>query len=71
MAILPEMYRWWLNGYVLVTSLMTSQEEDLKDSSSPIIVKSIKHFLPYAYHPVLVLLNVFHNTPEKIQNAVL
>ena len=37
MAISPEMYRWWLNGYVLVTSLMTSQEEDLKDSSSPII----------------------------------
>ena len=50
---------------------MTSQEEDLKDSSSLIIVKSIKQFGPYAYQPVLVLLNLFHNTPEKIQNAVL
>ena len=51
---------------------MTSQEaEDFKDSSSLIIVKSIKQFGPYAYHPVLVLLNAVHNTPEKIQNAVL
>ena len=71
MTILPEMYRWWLNGNVLVISLMTSQEGNLNDSSSLIIVKSIKQFGPYAYQPVHVLLNVFHNTPEKIQNAVL
>ena len=41
----------------------------MKDSSSLIILKSFEQFAPYAYHPVLVILNFAHNTPEKTENA--
>ena len=47
----------------------------MKDSCSLIIAKkkkkSFKQLGPYAYHPVLVILNHVHNKPEKIKNAVL
>ena len=45
------------------------QKRIMKDSSSLIIVKSFKQFAPYAYHPVLVILNPAHSTLEKIENA--
>lgn len=41
----------------------------MKDSSSLIILKSFEQFAPYAYHPVLVIFNLVHNIPERIENA--
>ena len=76
MTILPETFRWWLNGNTQANPKKWyhwwhRKKRIMKDSSSLIFVKSFKQLGPYAYHPVLVILNPVHNTTEKIENAVL
>ena len=76
MTILPETFRWWLNGNTLANPKKWyhwwhRKKRIMKDSSSLIFVKSFKQLGPYAYHTVLVIFSPVHNTTEKIKNAVL